>query len=514
MASNISTALDKPSLLGDPTQIVLASNNVVFPSSIQPGTLIISSITRKIIAVYPSILARDLFSPTIAYTDYSPYFLLPGLVDSHVHLNEPGRTSWEGFYTGTLAAASGGVTTVVDMPLNAIPPTTTVANLREKVQAAEGKCWVDIAFYGGLIPGNTAELKALVREGVRGFKGFMIDSGVPEFPPLTANDVRDALVELADEATIVMFHAEAEPVESDAAENKPKPKGGDEHSYETFLQSRPPSFETYAIEQILALAPLAPSLPLHIVHLSAAESIPLLRAARSRDGIKITAETCPHYLCLAAERVEHGDTRFKCCPPIRGQANQDALWRELLDETGLGCIQTVVSDHSPCVPELKLLPDKFRRRPKEQDEDVAKEEEKGNFLSAWGGISSLSLILPILYTVLTRHRLPLASRAAAIANIVQWCSINTASQVGLDHRKSRLEAGYDADICVFDAERTWTVAEEDLTFRHKVSPWVGWQCTGKVVETWVGGVKVWVDGEGVGGRKPQGKSILEPRRRA
>ncbi|KAK5275540.1 Allantoinase, partial [Exophiala xenobiotica] len=256
------------------------------------------------------------------------------LVDAHVHLNEPGRTEWEGFYTGTQAAAFGGVTTVVDMPLNAIPPTTTVAGLQEKIKAAQGQCWVDVGFYGGIIPGNEGELKALVREGVRGFKGFLIDSGVEEFPAVSSGDIQKVFAELADEPTTVMFHAEMIPPIADSVGDDvqtslpPLAPHGPLNAYSTFLESRPPSFETYAIEEILSLAHIAPNLPLHIVHLSAMEAIPLLRKARSQ-GINITAETCPHYLSLAAEQVALGDTRHKCCPPIRSQSNQDQLWDEL-----------------------------------------------------------------------------------------------------------------------------------------------------------------------------------------
>ena len=274
-----------------PAFTVLASSRAVISGRLTSATIVISLETGKITSIFNSVLPASSFPPGTPYVDHSPRLLLPGLVDSHVHLNEPGRTEWEGFYTGTQAAAFGGVTTVVDMPLNAIPPTTTVAGLQEKVNAAQGQCWVDVGFYGGIIPGNTGELKALVREGVRGFKGFLIDSGVKEFPAVSSTDIQKVMAELADEPTTLMFHAEMIPPISDSVGDDvqsslpPLHPYGPLNAYSTFLTSRPPSFETYAIEEILSLAHLAPNLPLHIVHLSAMQAIPLLRKATSFDGI-------------------------------------------------------------------------------------------------------------------------------------------------------------------------------------------------------------------------------------
>ncbi|KAK4032980.1 hypothetical protein C8A01DRAFT_40566 [Parachaetomium inaequale] len=344
--------------------VVLASTRTVLtlPDDtllLTPATLTISLATGKIVSVVPQVLPRSSFPPEVEYEDYSPKLLLPGLVDAHVHLNEPGRTEWEGFHTGTKAAASGGVTTVVDMPLNAIPPTTTLMGFKEKLAASQGQCWVDVGFYGGVIPGNAHELLPLVEAGVRGFKGFLIDSGVEEFPAVSAKDIALAMTTLKDTPTTLMFHAEMLPPitasVSDAVQQSAPPAlpSGELDSYSTFLDSRPPAFETYAVEEILSMAHLAPQLHLHIVHLSATECVPILREAR-RGGINITAETCFHYLGLASDDIPDGDTRHKCCPPIRSQTNQDRLWDELADADG--CIKTVVSDHSPCTPELKLLP--------------------------------------------------------------------------------------------------------------------------------------------------------------
>jgi len=477
---------------------------------------------------------------------------MPGLVDAHVHLNEPGRTEWEGFETGTKAAASGGVTTVVDMPLNAIPPTTTVENFKVKVAAAQGKCWVDVGLYGGVIPGNEAELKGLVEAGVRGFKGFLIESGVSqllpmkpeiseanqssqvdEFPAISATDIRKAMHELKDQPTTLMFHAEMIPPIADSvgdavqSSDPPLAPHGDLTAYHTFLHSRPPSFETYAISEILSMAPLAPDLHLHIVHLSATECIPLLREARA-SGINITAETCFHYLGLKAEDIEDGDTRHKCCPPIRGSRNQDGLWSELAgSKTAEGCIRTVVSDHSPCTPELKILPEHIGRPTfphsdsgidmtqalgEEVEEEImdvmGHRGKKGNFFAAWGGISSVGLGLPILHTTAI-ERGGARGSLLELTDIVRLCSQETAKQVGLAHRKGGLKVGMDADICVFDDGEEWIFGKGEMRWKNKCSPWEGKRFIGKVKETWVRARQVW-DGRHVVGQ-PSGELLLEKR---
>lgn len=521
---------------------VIASSRVAQAGLLTAGTIVISNETGKITAVFDSVLPPSEFPEGTPYRDYSPHVILPGLVDAHVHLNEPGRTEWEGFYTGTQAAAFGGVTTVIDMPLNAIPPTTTVANLHTKIQAAQGKCWVDVGFYGGIIPGNASELRALVREGVRGFKGFLIDSGVEEFPAVSSSDIEQVFAELADEPTTVMFHAEMLPPITDSVGDDvqtslpPLAPHGPLNAYQTFLQSRPPAFETYAIEEILSLAHLAPNLPLHIVHLSAMEGIPLLRKARSQ-GINITAETCPHYLSLAAEQVLDGDTRHKCCPPIRNQSNQDRLWSELLDHANDGVIKTVVSDHSPCTPDLKLLPSHVPGHCAPAAgtvKDLMLDQSTGDFFSAWGGISSVGLGLPILWTEMSRRGLtgsasqtdglstpstdtsPTAATNKALTTLVQWCCTNTASQVGLSNTKGSIAPTLDADFCIFDDCALWTVEPSTMLFRNKCSPYQGKTMRGIVRETWVRGRIVFSKGAesengGFVGGKPTGRLLLEPR---
>lgn len=496
---------------GSPRIAVLASSRAVLEGRLTAATIIISQETGKITSIFHSVLPASDFPSGTTYTDHSPHVLIPGLVDAHVHLNEPGRTEWEGFWTGTRAAAFGGVTTVIDMPLNAIPPTTTVAGLREKVQAAQGKCWVDVGFYGGIVPGNTSELRPLVEEGVRGFKGFLVDSGVPEFPAVSSTEIALAMTALADECTTLMFHAEMIPPVADSVGDDvqwslpPLAPIGPLNEYATFLASRPSSFETYAIAEILSLAHIAPNLPLHIVHLSAIEAIPLLQEAIA-DGIKITAETCFHYLSLSAESVKTGDTRHKCCPPIRSKSNQDGLWEELMQDDG--CIKTVVSDHSPCTPNLKLLPLSIGHTNPQHMGNVEEgngQEGKGDFFAAWGGVSSVGLGLSILWTEGQR-------RGISIEDVVKWCCKNTAKQVGLETQKGDLAVGYDGDVAVFDDESTFEVGEEAMLFKNKCSPYQGMTLKGLVKETWVRGQRVWErNGIGFGKQGPRGNLLLERR---
>ncbi|KAA8647220.1 hypothetical protein EYZ11_008654 [Aspergillus tanneri] len=498
-----------------PSIAVITSSRAVISGRLTSATIVVSRSTGKITAVFDSVIPASDFPEGTPYIDYSPHVLLPGLVDAHVHLNEPGRTEWEGFFTGTQAAAFGGVTTVIDMPLNAIPPTTTVAGLKEKIQAAQGKCWVDVGFYGGIIPGNTGELKELVNQGVRGFKGFLIDSGVDEFPAVSSEDIRKAMSELADEPTTLMFHAEmVPPITASDSDAMQTPQGPVE-AYSTFLASRPSSYETCAVEEILSLAPLAPKLPLHIVHLSAMEAIPLLRRARAQ-GIPITAETCFHYLSLAAEEICDGDTRHKCCPPIRSQLNQDSLWAELERHAEDGAIKTVVSDHSPCTPGLKLLPSHIPGHQQTTTATVKKDKNQGSFMSAWGGISSVGLGLPILWTELSRRKGLTSSpddtnTKRALQDIVRLCCANTAAQVGLERQKGDLVPGFDADICVFDDTAEWVVEPSTMLFRNKCSPYQGRTLRGQVRETWLRGEKIFTRNSGFGSKTPTGTLLLEKR---
>ncbi|KAI1432961.1 allantoinase [Xylaria sp. CBS 124048] len=501
---------------------------------LSPASISISPVTGKIVAVEAAVLPRSAFPPGTNYVNYGSKLLIPGLVDAHVHLNEPGRTEWEGFNTGTRAAASGGVTTVIDMPLNAIPPTTTLAGFKEKLAASEGQCWVDVGFYGGVIPGNADELLPLVEAGVRGFKGFLIESGVDEFPAISSTDIELAMKTLNGTPTTLMFHAEMIPPITDSVGDAtqsslpPLQPHGKLKEYQTFLESRPPSFETYAINEVLSLAHLATNLHLHIVHLSATEPIPLLKEARKK-GVNITAETCFHYLGLAAEGVEDGDCRYKCCPPIREQINQDRLWEELEAEDS--CIRTVVSDHSPCTPELKLLPSHLQPRAVRPvmshfDSGIDMRADmyvgqthpaissEGDFFAAWGGISSVGLGLPILYTSAKKRAAAGIKSAPTILDIVRLCSQATAKQVGLAHRKGGLKIGMDADVCVFDDTEEWVLKSNGMHWKNRCSPWEGHEFTGRVKETWLRGRKVFEHGAlnaGFVSVVPIGEAIVEKR---
>ncbi|KAI1100905.1 allantoinase [Jackrogersella minutella] len=527
--------------IGGPLTVLVSTRAVLtLPDDsllLSPATISISPTTGKIVAIAPTVLPQASFPPGTTYINYGSRLLIPGLVDAHVHLNEPGRTEWEGFNTGTRAAASGGVTTVVDMPLNAIPPTTTLVGFKEKLAASQGQCWVDVGFYGGVIPGNADELLPLVEAGVRGFKGFLIESGVEEFPAISHDDIALAMKTLNGTPTTLMFHAEMIPPITDSVgdavqtSDPPLAPHGDLKSYQTFLESRPPSFETYAIDQIISLTHLAPTLHLHIVHLSATQAIPILKKAREA-GVDITAETCFHYLGLAAEGVENGDCRYKCCPPIREQRNQDGLWEELTAPDS--CIKTVVSDHSPCTPELKLLPSSLQtieaphmhhsdsgvdmtadlELPAQEKGKTQVAKEVGDFFAAWGGISSVGLGLPILFTAAKKRALAGSEATPSIVDIVRLCCSATAKQVGLSHRKGALRAGMDADVCVFDDAEEWVLRSAGMHWKNRCSPWEGHRFAGRVKETWVRGQKVFEHGgvnAGFVGGMPVGEAITEKR---
>jgi len=376
--------------------------------------------------------------------------LLPGLVDSHVHVNEPGRTEWEGFATATRAALAGGVTTICDMPLNSSPVTTTVDALRAKIAAADGQCAVDVAFWGGAVPGNLSDMEGLLDAGVVGFKCFLIDSGIPEFPPLDRDGLRAAMKALAASGAPMAVHAE-DPSQVTTPSSA---------SYDAFVTSRPPVAERRAIETVISAAAFSGARA-HIVHLSAAECAALISSAKAA-GIALSAETCPHYLFFAAEEVPEGHTEFKCCPPIRYAVNREALWRALGD----GAIDGVVSDHSPCPPSLKGLPD-------------------GDFRTAWGGISSLQLGLSAVWSVARR-------RGFSLADVSRWMSVFPASLAGLPS-KGRIAVGCDADFVAFDPDASWTVRGADLLHKHSLTPYEGRTLTGRVTRVWLGGAEVTPD---------------------
>ncbi|SJM88543.1 probable Allantoinase [Zygosaccharomyces bailii] len=465
----------------------IGSGNCVIGGQVKAATILYSTDSGKIIEIYSELLT-SVQDPKLrkydvkVYEDVSPQVILPGLVDAHVHLNEPGRTEWEGFATGTQAAASGGVTTVVDMPLNAIPPTTTVANLNTKVKAARGQLWCDVAFWGGLVPGNLDDLIPLAKAGVRGFKGFLMDSGVQEFPPVDKEYIENAMKALADSKALMMFHAEL-----DKKPGEPKDPNADPREYNSFLASRPDRYEFDAISLVInCLKRLVeensgkvPSV--HIVHLASMEALPLMRQAHA-DGLPITAETCFHYLTLCAEKIGRGATFCKCCPPVRSETNRVALWKGLRE----GSITSVVSDHSPCTPELKHLRD-------------------GNFFSAWGGISSVGLGLPLLNTIGAAMDPPIS-----FPEVVKWCCENTAKQVGLQDRKGYLRVGYDADFLIFDPKAKQRILNPKVYFKNKLTAYDGQKLSGVVQRTFLRGQVIFDISNGLS-EKPFGTTILDPR---
>ena len=396
--------------------------------------------------------------------------LLPGVVDTHVHINEPGRTEWEGFTSATAAAAAGGVTTLIDMPLNSIPPTVDVAALSEKRAAAARKCRVDVGFWGGAVPANRHSLRALDDAGVFGFKAFLTDSGVQEFPPLSSRDLADVLTDLAALDALLIVHAE-DPAVLAAA---PAPDG---RSYPAFVSSRPAAAEQVAVQQLIAAARVAGA-RVHVVHVSSMEALAEVRAARA-DGVRITAETCPHYLTLTAADVPDGATQFKCCPPIRGAAHRDALWRGLAD----GDIDAVVSDHSPAPPALKRL-------------------DEGDFATAWGGIASLQLGLSLVWSAAR-------DRGHPLGDVVGWMARRPAQLVGLP-AKGRIAVGAHADLIAFAPDAAFVVDPGRLHHRHPVTPYAGRKLTGVVRRTWSRGHEIYSDADGVIG-DPRGRLLERAR---
>jgi allantoinase len=428
--------------------VILRSRNVVTPNGIQPAAIHIHDQLIERIGNFDDVPSD------VPVEDYGELTLMPGIVDSHVHVNEPGRTEWEGFESATRAAAAGGVTTIVDMPLNSIPPTTSVPALEAKVLALRGKCRVDVALWGGAVPGNAAQLQPMLDAGACGFKCFLVDSGVPEFGFLDAAGLEEALKTLRKTGAPLLVHAEL-------GEHL-QPLDGDARSYAAYLATRPTVAEDEAIGLVFALARKTKS-HAHIVHLSSAKGLAALHLARS-TGVELTAETTPHYLYFDAESVPDGATEFKCAPPIRDHANREELWRGIEE----GLLSAIVSDHSPCIPELKRM-------------------QEGDMARAWGGIASLQFGLPIVWTEANR-------RGISFEKIAGLMTSGPATLAGLDQRKGQLAAGHDADITVFDPNADFVVRTEDVQHRHKVTPYAGETLTGVVKATYVRGQKVWQDG--------------------
>lgn len=448
--------------------LVIRSRRVVTAGRPRPAAVHVAGETIVAVAAFDDVPGGA------ELRDFGDRVVMAGLVDTHVHCNEPGRTDWEGFATATRAAAGGGVTTLVDMPLNSVPATTTVAALEAKLAAAAGKLAVDVGFWGGVVPGNARELRPLHASGVLGFKCFLVPSGVEEFPAVGETDLRSALPELAALGAPLLAHAELPgPIEAAAALLAGPAAERDRRRYATWLASRPRAAENEAIALLLRLCRVHGA-RLHVVHLSSSEAVAMLREARAA-GQPVTVETCPHYLVFAAEEIADGATELKCAPPIRDRTNNDALWRALEE----GTIDMVVSDHSPCPPPLK-------------------QREGGDFLAAWGGIASLELGLPVMWTAARR-------RGLGPEHLAEWMGAAPASLAGLGHRKGRLQPGYDADLVAWDPEATFRVEPERLRQRHPVTPYAGRELCGVVEATFLRGREVFAAGGPVG--PPSGRVL-------
>ena len=440
------------------------SRRVVTTEGIRPAAVLVEG------EVIREIVTLDQVPPEAKLVDFGDAAILPGLIDAHVHINDPGRTEWEGFETATRAAAAGGFTCVLDMPLNCVPATTSVAALEAKRAAAKGRCWVDWAAWGGVVTDNQRNISKLAGAGVRGFKCFLVHPGIDEFTMVTEEQLREALPYVAETGLPLLVHAEL-PDSIDAATKVLE--AADWTEYPTYLRSRPEESELSAIKLLISLC-REYKFRLHIVHLSASQALPALRAARL-EGLPVSVETSPHYLHFQAEAISRGATQFKCAPPIRGAENRKQLWSALKD----GTLDLVATDHSPCPPEMKRF-------------------AEGNFQTAWGGIPSLSVVLPVMYT-------EALARGFCLTDIVRWMAEAPAKLVGCQLQKGKIAAGYDADLVVFDEASEFLVTRERLHHRHSFSPYLDEKLKGEVKATYVRGRLVFADNAFHG--KPEGREL-------
>lgn len=447
------------------SHFALQSNNIIIN-----GEMIAACVEIKnefIFAIHPH--GQALSCPR---QDFGDKVIMPGLVDSHVHINEPGRTEWEGFNTATQAAAAGGITALVDMPLNCIPVTTTKAAFQEKLDSVDDKLWVDCGFWGGVIPENIADLDELLNAGVLGVKSFLIDSGIAEFPNVEAKDIRAAMPILAKHDVPYLIHAELDCGSFNDVEITKE--------YSSFLESRPKKWENDAISLMVDMAresqEKGDNCKVHIVHLSSDEALDTIAQAK-KEGLRFSAETCPHYLTIAAETIPDGKTLFKCCPPIRENKNREHLWQAVTD----GRLDFIVSDHSPCTPELKHI-------------------DTGDIEKAWGGISALQFGISLIWT-------EAKDRGFSLVDITRLMSTETAKFAGLDSIKGEIKVGNHADFLVFDPNAEFIITNEMIKHRHNITPYAGRKVTGQVEHTFVRGHHVYQQDEFI--NEPKGRPLLK-----
>ncbi|GHE82920.1 allantoinase AllB [Thalassotalea profundi] len=443
----------------------LKSKNVIINDEMKPAIIEVKDELIFAIHGYEHELSCEI-------KDFGSLVIMPGLVDSHVHINEPGRTEWEGFNTATQAAAAGGITTLVDMPLNCIPVTTTKAAFQEKLEAVHDKLWVDCGFWGGVIPQNIGDLDELLNAGVLGVKSFLIDSGITEFPNVEAKDIRAAMPILAKHDVPYLIHAELDCGGFNDVVISDK--------YNSFLESRPKKWENDAIALMVEMAreskAKGDNCKVHIVHLSSDEALDTIEKAK-KEGLRFTAETCPHYLTIASENIPDGKTLFKCCPPIRDNKNREHLWQAITD----GRLDFIVSDHSPCTPELKHI-------------------DTGDIEKAWGGISALQFGLPLIWS-------EAKERGFSLVDITKLMSSKTAKFAGLDRIKGQIATGFHADFLIFNPDHRYEITNEMIKHRHNITPYAGRWVTGQVEHTFVRGHHVYQQDQFI--NEPIGKPLLK-----
>lgn len=428
--------------------IAVHSNQTITPSGVKEATIIIRG------GIIKDVVFEPVDSGDIDLIDVGDKVLMAGIIDPHVHINEPGRTDWEGFNTATKAAIAGGITTLVDMPLNASPVTTNVQAFNEKLASTPGQLHTNCGFWGGIIPGNDHEIEPLINMGILGFKAFLTHSGIDEFPNVTEKDLRKAMPLIAASGLPLLVHCELESNVPDFGNNP--------RSYQSYLKSRPCQWEDDAISLMIRLCEEY-QCRVHIVHLSSANSLGQIAVAKEK-GLPITVETAQHYLFYSAESIEDGETQFKCAPPIRGKENNEQLWQALKD----GIIDFVATDHSPAPPLLKLI-------------------ESGDFVDSWGGISSLQFALPILWTAAEK-------RGCTLEQLAMWLCINPAKLIGYERKKGQIVKGYDADLVVWGHKEKFVVETGMIFHKHKLSPYIGESLSGVVKQTYLSGVEVFNEG--------------------